>query len=189
MQYMFAVRAPPSRVLLFLRRRVVVARSLYPRSEIAVHSARPPVPRCAVECLCLQSAHRCMEREEGDGHAGHVRCTCSSIMRVAALASLCRRHRPSPISSLRDRCSLRTAARPSLRCREPMPSIRTSASGASNRFRRSLLISTPVLHSHGLRRTSRNGGIELWPAVPRKDASGSTTMSRQRYQGRCSDFT
>ncbi len=168
MNNMFTVRVPPSRVLLLLRRCVAVSlcRCVVvvtpPLGPITAHSARPPVPRCAVECACLQSAHRCMERELGDEHGGHVRCTCSSIQRVAALASLCRRRRPSPIPSLRDRCSLHTASRPSLRCREPMPSIRTSARGASNRFRRSLLISTPGLHSH--RRTSRNGG-RLWPAA------------------------
>jgi surface protein len=56
---MFYVRASPSRVSLLLRRCVVVvARPLYPRSEIAAHSARPPVPRCAVESQDLQSAHR-----------------------------------------------------------------------------------------------------------------------------------
>jgi surface protein len=59
MYCMFQVRAPPSRVLLLLLYRcvVVVARHPSPRSEIAAHSTRPPVPRCAVE-LCLQSAHR-----------------------------------------------------------------------------------------------------------------------------------
>jgi hypothetical protein len=56
---MFYVRASPSRVSLLLRRCVVVvARPLYPRSEIAAHSTRPPVPRCAVESQDLQSAHR-----------------------------------------------------------------------------------------------------------------------------------
>jgi surface protein len=59
MASMFYVRAPPSRVSLLLRRCVVVvARSLYPRSEIAAHSTRPHAPRCAVVCQCLQSAHR-----------------------------------------------------------------------------------------------------------------------------------
>ena len=93
-EYIYAmlhVRAPPSRVLLLLHRRVVViGRPLCPRSEIATHSTRPPVPRCAVESPSLQSAHRCMERELDDDHEGHVLCTCSSIPRVAALASLCR---------------------------------------------------------------------------------------------------
>ncbi len=74
-----------------------------PRSEIVAHSARPPVPRCAVECPGLQSAHWCMGRELGDGHEWHVCCTCSSTPRVAAaLASLCRRcplpHPPPPPS-------------------------------------------------------------------------------------------
>ena len=56
---MFYVRASPSRVSLLLRRRIVViGRPLSPRSDITAHSTRPPVPRCAVECLCLQSAHR-----------------------------------------------------------------------------------------------------------------------------------
>jgi hypothetical protein len=187
MSGMFNVRVPPSRVLLLLHRCVVlVARHPSPRSEIAAHSTRPPVPRCAVECLCLQSAHRWMERGVGDEHGVHVLCTCFSIPHIAVLASL-RRH-PFPIPSLRDRRSLHTTARPSLRCSMPRPSIRTSARGASNRFRRSPDISTTGLHSHGCRRTSRNGG-RLWPAVPRKDGAGSTTMSRQRYQGRCSDFT
>jgi surface protein len=60
MYHLFRVRVPPSRVLLLLlhRRVVVVTRPLYPRSEIAAHSARPPVPRCAVVCQGLQSAHR-----------------------------------------------------------------------------------------------------------------------------------
>ena len=129
-----------------------------------------------------------MERELGDGHEVHVHCTCSSIQRVAALASLCRRRCPPPIPLLRDRRSLHTTARPSLRCSMPRPSIRTSARGASNRFRRSPDILTSDLHSHRLGRSSRNGGMELWPAVPRKDGAGSTTMSRQRYQRRCSDF-
>jgi hypothetical protein len=95
---------------------------------------------------------------------------------------------PFLVHLLRHHCSRHTAARSSPRCRAPLPSIRTSARGASNRFRRSLFISTPILHSPGLRRTSRNGGMELWPAVPRKDGAGSTTMSRQRYQRRSSDF-
>ena len=136
-----------------------------PRSEIAAHSARPPVPRCAVVRLCLQSAHRRLGRELGDEHVPHVLCTCLSITRVAALASLCRPRRPSPIPSFRDRRSLHTTARPSLRCSMPRPSIRTSARGASNRFRRSPDILTSDLHSHRLRRTSRNGGMELWPAA------------------------
>jgi hypothetical protein len=56
---LFLVRAAPSRVLLILCRCVVVvAHSLSPRFAIAPHSTRPPVPRCAVVCLCLQSAHR-----------------------------------------------------------------------------------------------------------------------------------
>jgi surface protein len=55
MYHMFYVRVPPSRVLLLLHRRVVVVtRPPSPRSEIAAHSTRPPVPGCAVECLCLQ---------------------------------------------------------------------------------------------------------------------------------------
>ena len=50
MSSMFKVRAPPSRVLLLLlhRRVVVIGRPLSPRSAIAPHSTRPPVPRCAV---------------------------------------------------------------------------------------------------------------------------------------------
>jgi len=45
MDDMFFVRVPPSRVLLLqLRRRVIVlARPLYPRSEIAAHFTRKPV--------------------------------------------------------------------------------------------------------------------------------------------------
>ncbi len=58
MQYMFAVRAPPSRVLLRLCRHVVVARPSSSRSEIAAHSTRPPVRRCDVVCRGRQSAHR-----------------------------------------------------------------------------------------------------------------------------------
>ena len=60
MSDMFFVRVPPSRVLLLLlHRRVVVAtRPSSSRSEIAAHSTRPPVPRCAVVCRGLQSAHR-----------------------------------------------------------------------------------------------------------------------------------
>jgi surface protein len=129
---MFLVRVPPSRVLLLLlhRRVVVVTRPPSPRSKIATHSTRPPVPRRAVESQCLQSAHRCMERELGDEHAEHVLGTCSSVPRVAAaLASPCRRRHPSPIPSLRDRCLLHTAARPSLRCSVPMPSISPSLIG------------------------------------------------------------
>jgi len=131
MSSMFFVRVPSSRVLLLLsRRRVfVVTRHPSPRSEIAAHSARPPVPGCAVGSHCLQPGHRWMGRELGDEHAGHVLCTCSSIPRVAALASPCLRRLPSPIPSLRDRRSLRAAARPSLRCRMPKPSIRTSVNG------------------------------------------------------------
>jgi hypothetical protein len=97
------------------------------RSEIAAHFARPPVPRCAVGCRSLQSAHRWMGRELGDEHGFHVLCTCSSISRVAALASL--RRRPFPIPSPRDRYSIHTNARPSLRCRVPMPSISPSVTG------------------------------------------------------------
>ncbi|MCP3674211.1 MAG: hypothetical protein GY829_07035 [Gammaproteobacteria bacterium] len=101
MPSMFEVRDPPSRVLLLLRRHVVVAtRPSSPRSEIAAHSTRPPDPRCDVVCRCLQSADRRLGRELGDEHGWHVRCTCSSIPRVAALASPCRR-RPFPIPSLR----------------------------------------------------------------------------------------
>jgi hypothetical protein len=131
MSRLFSVRVPPSRVLLIMCRCVVVvAHFLSRRPEIAAHSARPPVPRCAVGCQRLRSGHRCMGRELGDEHGWHVRGTCSSIPRVAAaLGSLCRRRRPSPISSLRDRRSLHTAARPSLRCRKPTPSIRTSVPG------------------------------------------------------------
>ena len=55
---MFAVRVPQSRVFLLLRRHVVVVRSPSPRSDITDHATRPPVPRCAVVCHCLQSAHR-----------------------------------------------------------------------------------------------------------------------------------
>jgi hypothetical protein len=132
MSGLFYVRVPPSRVLLLLlhRRVVVVTRPPSPRSEIAAHSARPPVPRCTVECRGLQSAHRRLGRELGDEHGVHVRCTCSSIPRVAAaLASPCRRHRPSPVPPPRDRRSRHTAARPSLRCSMPMTSISPSAIG------------------------------------------------------------
>ena len=55
---MFAVRVPPSRVLLRLCRHVVVVRPPSPRSDITAHSTWPPVPRCAVGCRSLQSAHR-----------------------------------------------------------------------------------------------------------------------------------
>ena len=50
MNGMFYVRAPPSRVLLLLLRRcvVVVTRPLSPRSAIAAHSTRPPVPPAAM---------------------------------------------------------------------------------------------------------------------------------------------
>ena len=132
MNSMFRVRVPPSRVLLLEHRHVAVAtRPPSPRSDITAHATRPPVPRCAVVCLCLQSAHRRLGRELGDEHVCHVCCTCSSIPRVAAaLASPCRR-RPFPIPSLRDRRSLHTAARPSLRCRMPLTSIRTSHRGPS----------------------------------------------------------
>jgi len=60
MSDMFFVRVPPSRVLLLLLRRhiVVATRPSSSRSEIAAHATRPPDPRCAVGCLCLQSAHR-----------------------------------------------------------------------------------------------------------------------------------
>jgi hypothetical protein len=59
MSSLFEVRVPPSRVLLFLRRCVVgVGRLLSPRSEIAAHSTRPPVPRCTVGSQFLQPAHR-----------------------------------------------------------------------------------------------------------------------------------
>ena len=189
MLQMFFVRAPPSRVLLLLRRCVVVGgRPPSPRSEIDAHSTRTPVLRCSVGSLFLQSVHRCMGRELGGGHVCHVQCTCSSIPRVAALASPHHRRWPSLIPSLRDRRSLHTAARPSLRCSLPLPSTRTSARGASNRLRRPMVL-TWGLHSHRLRCTSRNGRMELWPAVQRNDASGSTTMIRQRCQRRCSDFT
>ena len=127
---MFWVRAPPSRVLLLLRRRVVVvARSLSPRSTIAAHSTRPPVPRCTVESQGLQSAHRCMERELSDEHGVHVRGTCPSIPHVAALGSPCRRRRPFPLPSLRHRCSLHTAIRPLLQCRMLADSISPSVDG------------------------------------------------------------
>ncbi|MCP3674210.1 MAG: hypothetical protein GY829_07030, partial [Gammaproteobacteria bacterium] len=53
---MFDVRAPPSRVLLLLRRHVVVVRSPSPRSDITDHATRPPVPRCDVGCRGLQPA-------------------------------------------------------------------------------------------------------------------------------------
>jgi hypothetical protein len=67
MSLMFNVRTPPSRVLLFFcRRDGGGGRHPSPRSEIAAHSARPPVPRCAVGSQGLQSAHRCMGRELGD---------------------------------------------------------------------------------------------------------------------------
>jgi surface protein len=56
---MFYVRVPSSRVLLLLlRRHVVVVRPPSPRSDITAHSTRPPLPRCAVVCPSLQSAHR-----------------------------------------------------------------------------------------------------------------------------------
>ena len=59
MSSLFEVRVPPSRVLLFLRRCVVgVGRLLSPRSEIAAHSTRPPVPRCTVGSRVFQPAHR-----------------------------------------------------------------------------------------------------------------------------------
>ena len=58
MYAMFAVRVPPSRVLLLLRRHVVVVRPPSPRSDITAYSTRPPVPRCAVGCRGLQPAHR-----------------------------------------------------------------------------------------------------------------------------------
>jgi surface protein len=62
MSYMFEVRVPPARVLLLLLRRcVVVVGGQSLRSEIAAHSARPPVPRCAVGCHCLQSGHQHVE--------------------------------------------------------------------------------------------------------------------------------
>ena len=54
MSFMFFVRVPPPRVLLRLCRHVVVVRSPSPRSDITDHATRPPVPRCAVECHCLQ---------------------------------------------------------------------------------------------------------------------------------------
>jgi hypothetical protein len=92
MSNLFVVRAAPSRVSLLLRRCVVVvARPPSPRSEIAAHSPRPPVPRCAVGSLNIQSAHRWMGRELGEEHELHVHGTCSPIPRVAALASPCRR--------------------------------------------------------------------------------------------------
>ena len=55
---MFAVRVPPSRVLLRLCRHVVVVRPPSPRSDITAHATRPPVPRCDVVCLRLQSDDR-----------------------------------------------------------------------------------------------------------------------------------
>ena len=97
MSELFQVRAPPSCVLLLRRRVVVLARPPSPRSEIAAHSPRPPVPRCAIECQCLQPAHRWLGRELGDEHGWHVPGTYSFIPRVASLPSLCRRPRPSPI--------------------------------------------------------------------------------------------
>jgi hypothetical protein len=67
MSELFYVRGPPSRVLPLLRCRIiVVGRPLSPRSAIAAHSTRPPVLRCAVGSLFLQSVHRCMGRELGD---------------------------------------------------------------------------------------------------------------------------
>ena len=56
MSDMFYVRVPPSRVLLLLLRRhiVVATRPSSSRSEIAAHATRPPDPRCAVVCHCLQ---------------------------------------------------------------------------------------------------------------------------------------
>jgi hypothetical protein len=48
--------------------------------------------------------------------------------RVLLRLSPCRR-RPSPIPSLRHHCSRHTAARPSLRCRLPLPSISPSVIG------------------------------------------------------------
>jgi hypothetical protein len=69
MSELFYVRGPPSRVLPLLRCRIiVVGRPLSPRSAIAAHSTRPPVLRCAVGSLFLQSVHRCMGRELGDEH-------------------------------------------------------------------------------------------------------------------------
>ena len=60
MSFMFFVRVPPSRVLLLLLRRhvVVATRPSSPRSEIAAHSTRPPVPRCDVGCPGLHSGHQ-----------------------------------------------------------------------------------------------------------------------------------
>jgi hypothetical protein len=69
MSELFYVRGPPSRVLPLLRCRIiVVGRPLSPRSAIAAHSTRPPVLRCAVGSLFLQSVHRWMGRELGDEH-------------------------------------------------------------------------------------------------------------------------
>ena len=71
-----------------------------------------------------------MGRELGDRHEVYVLGTCTFIPRVvAALASPCLRRHPFLIPSLRDRRSLHTAARPSLRCREPLPSISPSVIG------------------------------------------------------------
>jgi hypothetical protein len=58
MNGMFYVRVPPPRVLLLLRRHVVVIRPPSPRSDITAHATWPPVPRRAVGCRSLQSAHR-----------------------------------------------------------------------------------------------------------------------------------
>ena len=67
MSELFYVRGPPSRVLPLLRCRIiVVGRPLSPRSAIAAHSTRPPVLRCAVGSLFLQSVHLLMGRELGD---------------------------------------------------------------------------------------------------------------------------
>jgi hypothetical protein len=74
MNSMFYVRAPPHPVLL---RVCVVARRPSPRFDIATHPAQPSGTRCAVECHCLQSAHRWMEHELGDGYGWHVPRTCS----------------------------------------------------------------------------------------------------------------
>jgi len=65
---------------------------LAPRSLLTPH-CRPS--RCTVACACLQSAHRWMEHELGDGHETHVPGTCSFIPPDVAAASLCR-CRPCP---------------------------------------------------------------------------------------------
>jgi hypothetical protein len=100
MEGMFNVRVPPSRVLLLLRHHVVVGRPQSPRSDITAHATRPPVPRCAVDSLCLQSAHRWMGRELGDEHVWHVLCTCSSIPCCFCCVAVVVVRPPSPRSDI-----------------------------------------------------------------------------------------